>query len=59
MVILLFILLLGSLFTFVRGTLFNLAGERLVARVRRQLFESLMEQVGREGGRMGREGGRV
>jgi ABC-type multidrug transport system fused ATPase/permease subunit len=42
--VLLAILLVGSVFTFVRGTLFNLAGERLVARVRTQLFASLVQQ---------------
>jgi ABC-type multidrug transport system fused ATPase/permease subunit len=41
---LLAILLAGSVFTFVRGTLFNIAGERVVARIRNQLFEKIMRQ---------------
>lgn len=35
---------MGSFFTFVRGFCFNLAGERLVARVRQQLFKALVTQ---------------
>ena len=32
-------------FSFARGTLFTLAGERVVARLRRRLFRSIIAQV--------------
>merc|ERR550514_1627201 len=35
---------LGGLFSFFRGFLFTLAGERVVARLRRQLFTHLLRQ---------------
>eukprot|EP01006_Ploeotia_vitrea_P016025 TRINITY_DN46478_c0_g1_i2.p1 TRINITY_DN46478_c0_g1~~TRINITY_DN46478_c0_g1_i2.p1 ORF type:complete len:661 (-),score=311.33 TRINITY_DN46478_c0_g1_i2:93-2075(-) len=34
----------GALFSFVRGTLFSLAGERVVARLRRRLFSAIIAQ---------------
>ncbi len=39
---LLVISVVGSLFSCLRGYLFGLAGERLVARLRTRLFERLM-----------------
>ena len=42
--LLLLIFTLGGLFSFLRGFLFTLAGERLVARLRRQLFLHLLHQ---------------
>lgn len=38
------IFLAGSAFTFIRGAVFNLAGEKLVARLRSKLFKSVVEQ---------------
>ena len=43
--LLLLIFTLGGLFSFLRGFLFTLAGERLVARLRRQLFLHLLHQA--------------
>lgn len=34
----------GGVFTFLRGFLFTLSGERIVARIRRQLFQSCIQQ---------------
>lgn len=34
----------GGVFTFLRGYLFTLSGERIVARIRKQLFESCIQQ---------------
>lgn len=42
--ILVVIFVIGAFFTFVRGTLFTVAGERVVARMRRDLFASIMRQ---------------
>ena len=42
--LLLLIFTFGGLFSFLRGFLFTLAGERLVARLRRQLFLHLLHQ---------------
>ena len=41
---LLCIFTIGSIFTFFRGTIFNTAGERVVARVRRRLFSAILAQ---------------
>ena len=41
---LLLIFLVGALFTFMRGAIFNMAGERVVARVRRRLFAAILSQ---------------
>jgi ABC-type multidrug transport system fused ATPase/permease subunit len=35
---------IGSIATFIRMSLFTIAGERIVARMRRNLFQSIMEQ---------------
>ena len=34
----------GACFTFLRGAIFNMAGERVVARVRRRLFAAILSQ---------------
>ena len=41
---LLCIFTIGSIFTFFRGAIFNTAGERVVARVRRRLFSAILAQ---------------
>ena len=41
---LLCIFAIGSIFTFFRGAIFNTAGERVVARVRRRLFSAILAQ---------------
>jgi len=38
------IIAIGSFFSFIRGYWFNLAGERVVARIRKQLFSSIIGQ---------------
>uniref|UniRef100_A0A7R9UDB8 ATP-dependent transporter ycf16 n=1 Tax=Pinguiococcus pyrenoidosus TaxID=172671 RepID=A0A7R9UDB8_9STRA len=41
---LLIIVLVGNVFTFIRGTAFTLAGERVVARMRRELYQAILAQ---------------
>ena len=38
------IFLVGAFFTFLRGAIFNMSGERVVARVRRRLFSAILSQ---------------
>jgi ABC-type multidrug transport system fused ATPase/permease subunit len=38
------VFVVGSICTFIRGTCFTLAGERVVARMRKSLFASLVKQ---------------
>lgn len=38
------VILIGAIFSFARGTLFTLAGERVVARLRRELFWAIISQ---------------
>ena len=38
------IFVVGAFFTFLRGAIFNMSGERVVARVRRRLFSAILSQ---------------
>jgi ABC-type multidrug transport system fused ATPase/permease subunit len=45
-VLLVFVSVAGAVFSFLRGWLFSVAGERVVARLRTKLFHALMVSVG-------------